>query len=86
MNIIITFDFDFPKLVEMFYYPNISFCNPCNNSDIGKTGAKVENTYLANFEAEIVKVKVLQAEFGWIFFANTKNSSALYHLGPIFIN
>ena len=49
-------------------------------------GAKVENTYLANFEAEIVKVKVLQAEFGWIFFANTKNSSALYHLGPIFIN
>ena len=64
MNIIITLNFDFPKLVEMLYYPNIAFCNPCNNSKIGKKGAKVENTCLANIEAEIVKVKLLQAEFG----------------------
>ena len=48
MNNKIPSNFDLPKLVEILYYPKL----------------QVGNTYLANIEAEIVKVKVLQAEFG----------------------
>ena len=52
--------------------PKIAFWDSFGNSEIGQKGAKVVNTYLDNFEAEIVKVKVLQAEFGWIFFCKHK--------------
>ena len=55
MNNKIPSNFDLPKLVEILYYPKLHFVSILK---LAKRG-KVRNTYLANIEAEIVKVKVL---------------------------